>query len=105
MYGKMPYNTVMYTYQTDKNERLEARISPQLKQLLTEAAAIRGSTLTEFIISAVEKEAKKVVHDHEIMKLSVEDSADFVYAIANPPKPNKKLREALKDYKKHVRSK
>lgn len=40
----------------------------------------------------------------KVLKLSKQDSKEFIKALKNPPKANKNLRKAFKDYKKNVKS-
>lgn len=42
--------------------------------------------------------------DIKVLKLSKEDTKKILKALKNPPKANKKLREAFKDYKENVKS-
>ena len=79
--------------------RLEARVSPEIKQLCQKAAAIAGVTLTDFLVLSVQKEASKVIEQHQRLKLSTEDSEAFVQALMNPVKPNENLRLAASRYK------
>lgn len=88
--------------QEARSERLEARVSRELKSLLQKAAELEDSSLSDFITKTAEEKAFQVIRKHKILKLSVEDSKAFVDAILNPPKPNKKLREAYKQYKREV---
>ena len=88
----------------EKAERLEARISHELKMRLQLAAELRGSTLTDFVITSAQEAANEVIREHNIIKFSTQDSRAFVNALFNPPKPNKKLKTAYLNYKKEVSS-
>ena len=81
-----------------KYERLEARISPEQKDLFKRAAEIQHKTLTDFVLAAVSDTAKKVIQEHEIMELTARDQKTFVNALLNPSPPNAKLRQAAKRY-------
>ena len=37
-----------------KADRLEARVTPEQKQLIVRAAALRGSSVTEFIVASAQ---------------------------------------------------
>lgn len=90
--------------QSTKSERLEARVSPELKSRLQKAAELQGTSLSEFLSRSAEEAANDVIYEYQILKLSTEDSRAFVNALFNPPRPNRKLRSAFLDYKKEVSS-
>ncbi len=112
MYVKLPYSkkymntqqTITNKNQKEKPERLEARITKELKIRLQYAADLQGSSLSEFLLRSAEKMANEVISDHKIIKLTTEDSIAFANALLNPPEPNSKLRSAFKNFKKEVRS-
>ncbi len=83
-----------------KNQRLEARVTETQKDLFQRAAAIQGVSLSDFIIMNLQERAAQVVKDHDVIVLSAKDRSVFVDALLNPPKPNKKLREALQEHRK-----
>ncbi len=77
-----------------RSERLEARIPADLKDLYARAAAARGQTLTDFVLSAVTEAARKVVRENDMLELSQRDQQAFAAALLNPPAPSAKLRVA-----------
>jgi uncharacterized protein (DUF1778 family) len=85
-------------------ERLEARVTPEVKQLIQEAVDLEGRTMSEFLINSAQAAAKKVIDDHRSMKLSVRDREVFVSALLNPPEPSEKLIEAAERYKAKTRA-
>ena len=78
--------------------RLEARVTPETKSLLQQAADLEGRTLTDFVIASVQAEAYRVIERHQKLKLSREDSEAFVNALLNPPEPNQALKSAVQRY-------
>jgi len=87
------------THPKSSMARLEARVSPETKALLQKAADLEGRTLTDFVIASVQAEAYRVIEQHQMLKLSIEDSEVFVDALLNPPKPNNALKAAALRYK------
>ena len=85
-----------------KSERLEARISPENKELFQRAADIQGRTLTDFVVSSLISAANQIIQENEIMVLSRKDQEIFVEALLNPPEPSEKLRLAAQRYKKNM---
>jgi uncharacterized protein (DUF1778 family) len=82
-----------------KKERLEARISTEQKELLKRAAALQGSTLTEFVVGSLQEAASRTIREHEMMELTDQDREVFIKALLNPPQPNERLRQAVTKYR------
>ncbi|MBI4324343.1 MAG: DUF1778 domain-containing protein [Chloroflexi bacterium] len=85
-----------------KAERLEARVSPELKRLFESAADLQGVTLSDFVISSARQAAVQTLEQHETIQLSQQDSRSFVAALLNPPVPGPRLRAAGRRYRKVV---
>ncbi len=85
-------------YSSEKEERLEARLSQQQKTLIQRAADLVGRSLTDFVISSSQQAANKVIREHEIITLTSQESKRFVNTILNPTKPNAALKKAAKKY-------
>jgi uncharacterized protein (DUF1778 family) len=79
--------------------RIELRIKPEEKTLLTRAAALRHEDLTGFILRTVLPTAEKIVEQSERIELSERDSLRVLELLENPPKPNAKLRAAAKRHR------
>lgn len=77
------------------NKRMQLRIQPEKKAMLMRAAAIRNTTLTDFIFQIALREAKIVIEEAERMRLSERDSLLVLDLLENPPAPNAKLRGAI----------
>ncbi len=76
-------------------ERLEARVPAPIKALIGRAASLEGQTLTDYVISTLQRCASDSVREHEILHLTARDSEAFAKAMMAPPKPNQKLRRAF----------
>jgi len=83
-------------------ERLEARVPAPIKEMIAHAASLEGVTLTDFVIASLQKSAAEVVREHEVLKLSVKDSAVFAKTMLAPPAPNQKLTQALARHRQSV---
>lgn len=88
--------------------RLDARIPVQLKESLTMAAALTGRSQTDFIIAAVSEATKKVIAEHSLIRLCLEDQKTLAQSLlgeAAKPSPQwNRLRQALKDHSGKVES-
>ena len=88
------------SYSNEKIERLEARLSRAQKALIQHAADLSGRSLTDFILSASQEAANKVIREHEVTTLTTQDSIKFAEALLTPPEPNKALKNAAKKHNK-----
>lgn len=80
--------------------RLEARVPRDLKKTLVQAAAVTGhSTLTSFVIFALQSSARRIIEEHKQAKLTAEESTHFVEALLKPAAPNAQLRAAFARYR------
>ncbi len=82
-----------------KTERITARVSEDIRNRLAEAAAFSGATLNQFLVQAAVEKADSIIEKERIVNLSYRDAEVFFNAIENPPRPNAKLREAVKKFK------
>jgi uncharacterized protein (DUF1778 family) len=51
-----------------KNERIEFRVSSEMKALIQQAASIQGVSTSDFLAATAYREAKKTIEEHEIEK-------------------------------------
>ena len=79
--------------------RIELRIKPEEKALLSRAAALRHQDLTGFILRTVLPAAERIIEQSERIELSERDSLRVLELLENPPKPSAKLRAAAKRYR------
>jgi len=91
------------TTQQQKSERLEARVTVSQKSLFQHAADLEGRSLTDFMIDTLQEAAKRVIQEHEVLKLSLRDQNAFVEALFNPPVINEALLKAVKRHDKEVK--
>lgn len=87
---------------TEQVARLEARLPASVYALLKRAAEMKGRSLTDFVVSAAQDAAQRVIEEEGIMRLSAEDQARFAEALINPPAPNAALKRAMRRYLEHV---
>ena len=87
-----------------RGQRLEARVTPDQKELIERAACVQGRTVTDFVVTALQKAAKEAIADHTVWKVTGEQQKVFIDALMNPPAPNRKLREAYKRFRKYKAS-
>jgi uncharacterized protein (DUF1778 family) len=85
-----------------KVERLEARITPAQKRLIERAAALRGTSVTEFVVASAQEAATSTIKDFDVLQLRDEAREVFIKAVLNPPVPTDAARHAAERYRKHA---
>lgn len=78
------------------NTRVPLQIRAADKAVITRAAAIAQTSLTDFIVRAALREAESVIEAHERFKLTRRDSRLVLHLLQNPPAPNAKLRKVAR---------
>ncbi len=74
-------------------------MTPELKELLLDAAAMRGVTLSDFLINSAHDAAVRTVDQHKLIRLNREASIQFANALLHPPRSNARLRAAARRYR------
>ncbi len=87
-----------------KTARIETRVSKEQKELIERAAKFSGRTVSEFVLAHIEVAAKKVIEEHEKLQLDQMQSRILVEALLTPKKPNKKMKNAMDEYRKRQRN-
>ena len=82
-----------------RTERLEVRTTPAQKRLIERAAELRGTSVTDFVVSNIQAAAAETVKEFESLFLRDEAREAFVRALLNPPEPNEALKAAAARHK------
>jgi len=85
---------------SSKTKRIDLRISKEQKELLETAASIKGISLSSYLLVNCLEIAKADITKHQKLILSDRDRDLFLSLIANPPKPNRDLVEAMQEFQK-----
>jgi uncharacterized protein (DUF1778 family) len=80
-------------------DRLALRLSREKKQLIKQAAAASGQSLTDFAVGTLCRRAREVLGEEQVLVLSDRDRDAFLAALDNPPKPNKALLRAARNWR------
>ena len=83
---------------SQRDERIDLRISTDIKRLLVRAASYSGMSLSGFLVSAASDKAKEVVAGQESLVLSPSDWDAFVRALDRVDAPRPKLESAARHY-------
>ena len=82
-----------------KGERLEVRLTPAAKSLLAQAAQIRHTTVTEFLISSAMKAAEDALVSPRVFEISTDQGWDTLMKLLDDDRtktPEPGLIELLK---------
>ena len=85
-----------------KGERLEARVTAELKAMFQRAADLKGLTLTDYVINSLVDSSQQVIREHEVLTWSGRNREVFLQALMNPPPASPKLVAALARYKESI---
>jgi uncharacterized protein (DUF1778 family) len=88
----------------NRSLRVEARITPENLDVIKRAAEIQGRSISDFLATAGQEVAHRVIEETHIIRLSLEDQRRFAEALLNPPEPNEALRRAFESHRRLVRS-
>jgi len=87
---------------TKADARINVRLPSELKQTIEEAAATLGQSVSEFAVSTVVREARQILQEAQVTRLSNRDRDRFLAALdATDVPPNAALKVAAKRYRQH----
>lgn len=88
--------------QLRKIERVEARLNPDQKRRIEYAASLKGSSISEFMVSSADDAAVRTIEQHEVWTLSGRDREVFVKALLHPPAPSSRMKAAARRFRYRV---
>jgi uncharacterized protein (DUF1778 family) len=89
----------MSTATGQHDERIDLRVSADLKTLLSRAASYSGMSLSSFLVSIAADRAREVVAEHETLTLTSRDWDAFLAALDDVDRPRPRLAAAARRYK------
>ena len=78
-----------------KSSRIEIRTNPEIKQIIEKAAGIKGETISAYILDKSLSSARKDIEQMESITVGNRDRDMFYSLLANPPAPNKALKNLM----------
>ena len=82
-----------------RTERLEVRTTSAQKRLIERAAELRGTSVTDFVVSNIQAAAAETIREFESLFLRDEAREVFVNALLNPSEPTEALKAAAARHK------
>lgn len=83
---------------TVRSERLEARVTPEQKNMFVLCAKLRGCSVSDFVVGCAHEVAARTLREQEVMTLGQRDRQIFVEALLGDAEPDKRLEQAAKRY-------
>lgn len=78
-----------------KDARLDLKTTVQNKELLAQAALLRGVDMTTFIMMPALEAAREVIELNEKMQLDQQEQSALFSALSKPSQPTDDLKELL----------
>jgi uncharacterized protein (DUF1778 family) len=88
----------------ERRKRVTARVSDKVRNTLEQAAELLGANVNQFIVQTAYVEAQRVIERESVIRLSQKDAHKVLSLLDNPPKANKRLKDAVKHFKGAVRA-
>lgn len=79
-----------------KKERIDLRVPAETKELIRNAAEMRGMNTSDFIITAAYDAAQSTIIGREIMQLDREQSLRVIESLTNLGEPNEALKNLMR---------
>ena len=81
---------------TTKAKTLNLRVTEEQKSAFEQAALIKQTKVSNFILNNAYEAAQEVIRDQHVMSVSEEQWHAICHALDNPPKSNPALRKFLR---------
>lgn len=81
-----------------KLNRIDLRVNSSQKALLEKAAALKGISLSAYLLSNALEAAQSDITAYQKLVLSDRDRDLFLALFENPPKPNQALTKAMQTF-------
>ena len=74
-----------------RHQRFSFRVPTHIKERIDQAAAYRGMSVTQFVLSTVTEEATRTIERHNRFELDAEASRRFVEVLSGPGRSRQEL--------------
>ena len=88
----------------EPRKSITARVSDQVRVTLEQAAELLGSTVNQFVVQSAYQEAQRVMERESVIRLSQKDARKVLSLLDHPPKPNRRLKVAVRAFQGSVRA-
>ncbi|HLJ25224.1 MAG TPA: DUF1778 domain-containing protein [Candidatus Angelobacter sp.] len=87
-----------------KIERIEARLNPEQKRRIEYAASLKGTSISDFMVSSADSAATQTIQQHEVWTLTGRDREIVVEALLHPRAPSAHMKAAVRRYRQRVKA-
>jgi uncharacterized protein (DUF1778 family) len=85
-----------------RTQRTEARLLPDQKKRIEQAASLKGLSVSDFIVQHADEAAIRTIEQHTSWVLSDRDRDFLVEILLNPPEPSPYMKAAAKRYRERM---
>ncbi len=78
-----------------RQARMEFKTTTDMKDLLSQAAALDGLDLTSFVLGPAIEKARRVLSDHASISLAKQGQAALVQLLKHPPPPTPAMKDLI----------
>ena len=78
-----------------KSTRIQLRAKQDEKELLEQAASLKHTTVSAYLLGAALEKAREEIRSNEVIELSDRDRNLFCSLLDNPPEPNNALCDLM----------
>ncbi|MBS2016470.1 MAG: DUF1778 domain-containing protein [Deltaproteobacteria bacterium] len=82
--------------------RLGFRVDEKTKRLVERAAELEHRNVTDYCLTALTDAARQTIEQHSSLLLSEADRVAFFDALTRPPKPNARLKRAVRRARQRI---
>ena len=87
---------------TIRTERVEARIAPDVLEVVRRAAEIEGRSVSDFLVGSAREAARRTIEQTQIIRLSMQEQQRFAALLLAPPALPAAMTRAAKAHKKLI---
>ncbi len=88
----------------EPRKRITARVSDNVRTTLEQAAELLGATVNQFVVQSAYVEAQRVLERESVIRLSQQDARKVLSLLDHPPRPGRRLKDAVREFKGTVRA-
>jgi uncharacterized protein (DUF1778 family) len=103
-YGTEWYIRLMSSIAANKTSRLDARITPELREQLRYVAARQGRSISDYVSTVLRVAVQNDIVEMDVVRLSREASERFAAALIDPPELTPTMKNAFALHRRLVRS-
>jgi uncharacterized protein (DUF1778 family) len=86
----------------EHRKRITARVSDKVRLTLEQAAELLGATVNQFVVQTAYEEAQRVIERESVIRLSQADARKVLSLLDAPPKPGRRLKDAVKRFNCYI---